>query len=105
MCIDEKRFRSLFHEKMKAEIAFRGLPEHFGIMARMRTDIFPRTCKGSGDGFTYEFSMGGTYKDLSYKIHSIAGKRAGKRYIKGAEKIGKVKEMMRNEEIFEKEAG
>ena len=105
VCIDEKRFRSLFHEKMKTEIAFRGSPEHFGIMVRMRTAFFPRTCKGTGDGFTYEFSMGGTYKELSYKNHSIAGKRAGKRHIRGAEKIGSVKEMIRNEEIFEKEAG
>ena len=74
VCVDEKRFRSLFHEKMMGEIAFRGCPEHMGIMVRMRKDYFPRTCKGMGEGFEYEFSMEGSVKDLAYKNHSIAGK-------------------------------
>ena len=67
VCIDEKRFRSLFHEKKKVEITFRGSPEHMGIMVRMRNSFFPGTCKGTGAGFEYEFKMGGTAGDLSYK--------------------------------------
>ncbi|MBQ7725050.1 MAG: hypothetical protein IJT63_05500 [Lachnospiraceae bacterium] len=105
VCVEKDHFKMIFHDQRQGEVTFHGHPEHFGIMIRMRTDIFPKVCRGSGNGFQYEFSMGGTDKGLSYKNRSNSGKRDRRREYKGAEKIENIKEMMKNENKFEKEAG
>ena len=64
--VEEGKLKKLFRMNKKGEIEFWGSPKHLGIMVRMKTDLFPKTCKGSADGFEYEFSMEGTVKGLSF---------------------------------------
>ena len=76
--VEEVKLKKLFRIKRKGEIEFWGSQNHMGIMVRMKTDLFPKTCKGSAEGYEYEFSMDGTIKGLSFVGQEAVDRRRKK---------------------------
>ena len=64
--VEEAKLKKMFRKKIKGEIEFWGSPNHMGIMVRMKTDLFSKTCKGSAEGYEYKFRMDGTVRGLSF---------------------------------------
>ena len=79
--IRKECMKKVFRRKEKCLVRLWGSPKHMGICVRMKTDLFPRKCRGETDCLKYEFEMSGTIRGLSYVNESTG--RKGRRKTEG----------------------
>ncbi len=81
IAVKKEHIKCIFRRKEKSLVEFWGSPGHMGIRVRMKSDLFPRKCRGSTASLEYEFEMSGTIRGLSYVNENIQhkGRRTRKR--------------------------
>ena len=108
IAVRKEHIKRVFRGKEKSLVEFWGSPSHMGIRVRMKSELFPRKCRGSTALLEYEFEMFGTIRGLSYVNKNIQHKgrrsREGNRTNK-AERSHRFRKGRGNETESKRKAG